>query len=102
MEAGTGRNQKQMNAVSPEGDEIIGTLEIVEGTSCADVSLSKNGRLKVDYCGETDVDWNSQQTKTDNGERLFVCSRHMVWRESQVLEATKARRDRGSGPRRRG
>ena len=48
MEAGTGRNQKQMNAVSPEGDEIIGTLEIVEGTSCADVSLSKNGRLKVD------------------------------------------------------
>jgi hypothetical protein len=102
MEAGTGRNQKQMNAVSPEGDEIIGTLEIVEGTSCADVSLSKNGRLKVDYCGETDVDWNSQRTKTDNGERLFVCSRHKVWRESQVLEATKARRGKESGPRRRG
>ena len=92
MEAGTGRNQKQMNAVSPEGDEIIGTLEIVEGTSCADVNLSKNGRLKVDYCGETDVDWNTQQTIIEKGERLFVCSQHKVWRENQVVEATKARR----------
>ncbi len=91
-----------MKAVSPEGEEIIGTLEIVEGTSCADVSLCQNARLKVDYCGETDVDWNSQQTETDKGERLFVCSRHKVWRESQVLEATKARRGKEPGPRRRG
>jgi len=48
------------------------------------------------------MDWNSQRIKTDNGERLFVCSRHKVWRESQVLEATKARCDKESGPRRRG
>jgi hypothetical protein len=88
-----------MKAVSPEGEEIIGTLEIVEGTSCADVSLSEEGRLKVDYCGQTDVDWNSQQTKTDRGERLFVCSRHAVWRESQVLAATKARSGKEPGSR---
>ncbi len=91
-----------MKAVSPEGEEIIGTLEIVEGTSCADVSLSKRGKLKVDYCGETDVDWNSQRAQTDKGERLFVCSRHKVWRESQVLDATKARRGKEPGPLRRG
>ena len=94
MEAGskTGRNQKQMKAVSPEGTGIIGTLEIVEGTACAEVSLSRNGRLRVKYCGETDVDWNTQQAKTEDGERQFVCSRHKVWRESQVVEATKASR----------
>ncbi len=78
-----------MKAVSPEGNEIIGTLEIVEGTASAEVRLSRNGRLRVEYRGETDVDWNSQRTKTDQGERLFVCSRHKVWRERQVLEATK-------------
>ena len=81
-----------MKTVSPEGNEIVGTLEVVEGTARADVGLSRNGRLKVEYCGETDVDWNTQQAKTEDGERLFVCSRHKVWRESQVVDATKARR----------
>ena len=88
-----------MNAISPEGNQIIGMLEVVEGTARADVGLSRNGRLKVEYCGETDVDWNTQQTKTEDGERLFVCSRHKVWRESQVVEATKASRGKKSGPR---
>ena len=81
-----------MKAVSPEGNEIVGTLEIVEGTARADIGLSRNGRLKVEYCGETDMDWNTQQTKTEKDERLFVCSRHKVWRESQVVKATKASR----------
>ena len=81
-----------MKALSPEGNEIVGTLEVVEGTARADVGLSRNGRLKVEYGGETDVDWNTQQTKIEKGERLFVCSQDKVWRESQVVEATKARR----------
>jgi hypothetical protein len=81
-----------MNAISPEGNQIIGMLEVVEGTARADVGLSRNGRLKVEYCGETDVDWNTQQAKTEDGQRLFVCSRHKVWRASQVVEATKASR----------
>jgi len=91
-----------MKAVSPEGNEIVGTLEVVEGTAHADVGLSRNGRLKVEYGGETDVDWNTQHTKTDKGKRLFVCSRHKVWRESQVVEATQARRGRKSVPEPRG
>ena len=87
-----------MQAVSPEGNEIIGTLEILEGTARADISLSSNGTLNVEYCGETDVDWNTQQTKTEKGERLFVCSRHKVWRESQIVEATTTGRSKDSGP----
>jgi len=85
-----------MKAMSPEGNEIVGTLEIVEGTACAKVSLTRNRRLRVEYCGETAVDWDSQRTKTERGERLFVCSRHRVWPERQVLKATKARRGRKS------
>ena len=91
-----------MKAVSPEGNEIVGTLEIVEGTACAKVSLTRNQRLRVEYGGETDVDWNSQRTKTDQGERLFVCSQQRVWRESHVLKATKGRRGRKPLPRLKG
>jgi hypothetical protein len=32
-----------MNAISPEGNQIIGTLEVVEGTARADIGLSRNG-----------------------------------------------------------
>ena len=79
-----------MNAVSPEGNPIIGTLEFVEGVALADITVSDNGELNLEYSGETEVDWDSQRTKTEEGERLFVCSRRKVWRESQVVEATQA------------
>lgn len=81
-----------MKAVSPEDNEIIGTLEVIEGVGRAEVSLMRNGRLKVEFLGDTDVDWNSQTTKTQNGERLFVCSQRKVWRESRVKSASQAKR----------
>lgn len=81
-----------MKAISPEGNEIIGTLEVIEGIARADVTLTRNGRLKVEFQGETDVDWNSQATKTQGSERLFVCSRHKVWREGEIRHATLSRR----------
>lgn len=77
-----------MKAISPEGNEIIGTLEVVEGVARAEVTLSEKSRLEVDYLGETEIDWNQQVTKTDKGGRLFVCSQHKVWREIQVKRAT--------------
>ena len=80
-----------MKAVSPEGNDIIGTLEVIEGVARAEVSLARNGRLKVEFLGDTDVDWNSQATKTQNGERLFVCSERKVWRERRVKTATQTR-----------
>ena len=78
-----------MKAVSPEGNPIIGTLEFVEGVARADVTVGDNGELNVEYSGGTEVDWNSQRTKTEAGERLFVCSRRKLWRESQVVPATQ-------------
>jgi len=85
----------QMKAVSPEGNDIIGTLEMIEGVALAEVTLAGNGRrLKFEFRGETEIDWNSQATKTENGERLFVCSQHKMWRESEVKRATHARRQK--------
>lgn len=81
-----------MKAVSPEGNDIIGTLEVVEGVAQAEVSLTRNRRLKVEYLGDTDIDWNSQSTKTQKGERLFVCSQRKVWREGEIKSTTQVRR----------
>ena len=79
-----------MSAISPEGNPIIGTLEFVEGVARADITIGDNGELNVEYSGETEVDWDSQRTTTEDGERLFVCSRRKLWRESQVVQATQA------------
>lgn len=81
-----------MKAISPEGNEIIGTLEVVEGIARADVTLTRKGRFKVEFQGDTDIDWNSQTIKTQKGERLFVCSQRRAWRESEVKRATLSRR----------
>jgi hypothetical protein len=79
-----------MKAVSPEGNPIIGTMEFVEGVALADITISDNGELNMEYSGETEVDWNSQRTKTEEGERLFVCSGRKLWRESHVVQVTQA------------
>ena len=83
-----------MKAISPDGNDIIGTLEVIEGIARADVELTKRGLVKVQFLGETDVDWNTQVTKTEKAERLFVCSQHKVWREDQIKRATQARRQK--------
>ena len=88
IEKHTGK--EKMNAISPEGNPIIGTMEVVEGVALAEITIGDNGELNVEYSDETEVDWNSQRTKTEEGERLFVCSRRKLWRESQVVPATQA------------
>ena len=82
-----------MKALSPEGNEIIGTLESVQGTARAAVEFTSDGKLAVEYSGETEMDWDSQRAKTEDGERLFVCSQRKLWRESQLVRPA-----RESGP----
>jgi len=80
-----------MKAVSPEGNEIIGTLDVVRGTARATVDLGVQDALNIEYLGETEVDWDSQETKILDGERLFVCSQRKVWRENEVVRATRSK-----------
>ena len=63
--------KQSMKALSPEGNKIIGTLDVVRGTARAAVDLGANGALNIEYLGETEVDWDSQETKTEAGERLL-------------------------------
>ncbi len=87
--------KESMKALSPEGNKIIGTLDVVRGTARADVDLGATGTLNIEYMGETEVDWDSQETKTQDGERLFVCSQRKVWRENEVVRATQSKSTNG-------
>src|SRR6266705_2826016 len=87
--------KESMKALSPEGNKIIETLDVVRGTARADVDLGVKGTLNIEYLGETEVDWDNQETKTQDGERLFVCSQRKVWRENEVVRATQSKSDKG-------
>ena len=77
-----------MRAVSPDGSEIVGTLEIVPGTAnILPHSFTKDakGELEFEYSGQTDIEWDSQTTQNDEkGERLFVDENGGTWPESQL------------------
>ncbi len=87
--------KESMKALSPEGNKIIGTLDVVRGTARANVDLDATDTLNIEYLGETEVDWDSQETKTQDGERLFVCSQRKVWRENEVVRATQSKSTNG-------
>jgi hypothetical protein len=60
--------------VSPQGNEITGTLENVPGVALIDMdSATLEGEtLQFDYADETDLMWNEQETVRRGGQRVFV------------------------------
>ncbi|GBO88730.1 hypothetical protein [Marinobacter salsuginis] len=72
--------------VSPQGNEIIGTLETVPGVALIDMdSASLEGdTLQFDYDGQTDIQWNEQKTVRRSGHRVFVDDRDNEFTEDQL------------------
>jgi len=72
--------------VSPQGNEIIGTLEHVPGVAVIDMdSASVEGdSLKFDYEGTTDINWDDQKTVYRGGQRVFVDECHNEFTEDQL------------------
>ncbi len=80
-----------MNAYSPKGARITGSMEVVEGTALIIPDSFEKGtahdpeELQFEYEGQTDIDWNSQKTKKDEKKRrLFVDENHEIWSEDQL------------------
>lgn len=74
-----------LNAYSPNGDPIIGTLDSVPGICLSRVSMV-GGTITIEPEGETQLDWNNQVTQiNDANERLFVCEKNGIWAESQLV-----------------
>ena len=73
---------------SPKMTLIIGTLETVNGVASiinSHVTRDKSGLFELNYDGNTDVDWNSQQTVMHGKERIFVDVEGDTFRETELL-----------------
>jgi hypothetical protein len=72
-------------AYSPNGDEIIGTLELIFGVAKINgATKDEHDGIQIDYAGDTEILWDSQQTEEINGERIYVCEAGKEWKESEI------------------
>lgn len=77
---------------SPTGVPIVGTAESLLATAhIQGFSRDKNGKLAFDYAGDSNIHWDTQETKKDkNGQTLFEDENGDEWPEGAlvVTEAT--------------
>ena len=74
-----------MKAYAPNGLEIRGTLETVQGVALAHSFIRKpDGTLDFTYSGETDIFWDGQETVKVNEECIFLDIDGNEWPESKI------------------
>lgn len=69
---------------SPKGHDIVGTYERVYGI--APISEINDEGEPV-YAGGTRIDWDSQETLTRDGQRIFVDEDGGEWTFDQLVKA---------------
>ena len=61
---------------APDGTLITATRELIPGTCdlnpYGDITRNADGTLDFEWCGETEIDWDGQETVEENGERIFI------------------------------
>lgn len=77
-----------MTFTCPDGHPLRGTDELVGGIALAEPVL-KDGKIVPEYEGETEIDWNSQVTRTRDGEDLWMCEEGGYFKASQLEEPTE-------------
>jgi hypothetical protein len=73
-----------MDYVSPTGAAIIGTADFVYVLANI-VGIGDDG--EPEYSGESDVDWDSQTTRTRGGKPLFEDENGQLWTFDQLVPA---------------
>jgi hypothetical protein len=73
---------------APNGKLIIGTLEDIPGcvayiNGLADTQTVK-GEFDIEYEGTTEVNWDGQSTRRQNGVRIFVDEGGTEWLETEL------------------
>jgi len=74
---------------APNGKLIIGTLETVPGTALIQNAKVKCGKVEFEYEGETKIDWDSQKSVLEGGQRVFVDEEWNTWTENKIVAANK-------------
>lgn len=67
--------------VSPNGDEIVGTLETLQGKALV-LGLADDG--EPEYLGETEVFWDEQKTVYRDEKRIYVDVEGYEWTFDQL------------------
>ena len=74
-------------AFAPNGKRVVGTLETLQGVANINgVTVDADGKLEVEYAGETTIDWNSQTSVRNNrNKRIFVDEDGGTWSEVKLV-----------------
>lgn len=82
-------------AYSPSGVRITGTADRVLATAWIGGGWEKkdDGTFEFEYAGESELDWDSQQTITRKGKRVFVDENWNEWTEDQLVLREEAEED---------
>jgi hypothetical protein len=66
------------------GGSATGTLEVLTGVA---LFTDPDEAGQVDYAGETEVDWDTQRTLTDEFDRVtLVCSQGHEWQADELID----------------
>ncbi len=77
-----------MKAFSPNGTQIIGTLEHLSGRAeiVADTfTVNPDGTVDFDWEGSTEIFYDDQGTVTQNDQRIFLDENGDEWPENVLV-----------------
>ena len=73
--------------IAPNGAEIIGTHERIPGMAgIQNVTLTEGGKFDLEWTGDTQIDWDGQETETDamTEGRIFIDENGESWLEHEL------------------
>lgn len=62
-----------MRVLCPDGYEILGTREVLEGRAKVDFFRVDGGELEWEHTGYTEIFWEGAETMTKDGSTCFLC-----------------------------
>ena len=71
------------------GKTITGTLEVIIGCEASVDVRRDRGKLRVEYIGNTEVNWDGQRPIKSAGGRVFVDSDGELWREQELISGER-------------
>ena len=76
---------KLYRAVSPRGDEILGTYEMCPARSeITDFYRGDDGTVMYNHSGESEMFWDAMETQTKDGKTVYLCSNGQEWTEDEL------------------
>lgn len=70
---------KELTLRCPDGHEILGTLEIIQGRADVYFYRQEDGSIGYDFEGGTEMFWDSSTTASLNGNSVFLCRDGGEW-----------------------